>query len=177
MHIPRNAAFVATVLAVAGLAAPALAADFAEGGDFGGTYSDIGPGSAYPDYVEVAPVYPAPVYPVPAYPAPAYPAPAYPAPAYPAPAYVAPGYGPAPIAGEEVVETDIVPAPPPVASYYPGPDDPYGDDYVEAPSPGYVAPSVGYAPPPMIDGYAGAPYDDVTVVAPDPGLTVGLDGY
>ena len=98
MHIPRKAAFVATVLAVAGLAAPALAADFAEGGNFGGTYSYIGPGAGYPDYVEVAPIYPAP---------------AYPGPAYPAPAYVAPGYGPAPIVGEEVVETDIVPSPPP----------------------------------------------------------------
>jgi hypothetical protein len=162
MPIRRNAAFIATVLAVAGLTAPSLAADFAEGGDFGGTYSYIGPGAAYPDYVEVAPVYPAPVYPAPAYPAPAY----------------APGYAPvAPIVGQEIVEADIAPAPPPVAGYYPGPVEPYGDEYVEGPPPGYAAPSVGYAPPPMVDGYAGAPYDDVTVVAPDPGLAVGPDGY
>ena len=166
MDIPRNAAFVATVLAVAGLAAPARAADFAEGGNFGGTYSYIGPGAGYSDYVEVAPIYPAPAYPVPA----------YAAPAYVAPGYVAPGYGPAPIVGEEIVETGIVPSPPP-PGYYAGPGDPYGDEYVEVPPPGYVAPPVGYAPPPMIDGYAGAPYDDVTVVAPDPGLAVGLDGY
>ena len=157
MDISRNAAFVATLLAVAGLAAPALAADFAEGGNFGGTYSYIGPGAGYPDYVEVAPIYPAPAYRI--------------------PAYVAPGYGPAPIVGEEVVETDIVPAPPPVADYYSGPGDPYGDEYVEVPPPGYAAPPVGYGPPPMIDDYAGAPYDDVTVVAPDSGLAVGLDDY
>jgi hypothetical protein len=164
MPIRRNAAFVATVLAVAGLTAPCLAADFAEGGDFGGTYSYIGPGAGYPDYVEVAPVYPAPAYPAPAY---------------------APGYGPvAPIVEQEIVETDIAPPPPPVAGYYPGPVEPYGDEYVEGPPPGYgappvgyAAPPVGYAPPPMVDGYAGAPYDDVTVVAPDPGLAVGPDGY
>jgi hypothetical protein len=175
MPIRRNAAFVATVLAVAGLTAPSLAADFAEGGDFGGTYNYIGPGAGYPDYVEVAPVYPAPVYPAPVYPAPAYPAPAY-----------APGYAPlAPIVGQEIVETDIVRAPPPVAGYYPGPVEQYGDEYVQGPPPGYfgapptgyAAPPVGYAPPPMVDGYAGAPYDDVTVVAPDPGLAVGPDGY
>ena len=151
MQTQRNAAFAATVL-VATLATPALAADFAEGGDFGGTYRYIGPGAAY-DYVDVAPVYPAPVY--------------------PAPAYVAPGYGPvAPIVDEEIVETDIIPAPP---GYYPGPIEPYGEEYVAAPPPGYVAPPVGYAPPPMIDDYAAAPYDDVTVVGPDAGLAVGLD--
>lgn len=158
MPIRRNAAFVATVLAVAGLTAPSLAADFAEGGDFGGTYNYIGPGAGYPDYVEVAPVYPAPVYPAPAYPAPAY-----------APV--------APIVGEEIVETDLAPAPPPVAGYYPDPLEPYGDEYVEGPPPGYVASPDGYAPPPIVDGYAGAPYDDVTVVAPGPGLPVGPDGY
>ena len=167
MPIRRNAAFVATVLAVAGPTGPSLAADFSEGGDFGGTYSYIGPGAGYPDYVEVAPVYPAPVYPSPAYAAPAYAAPAY-----------APGYAPvAPIVGQEIVETDIAPAPPPVAGYYSDPVEPYGDEYVEGPPPGYAAPPVGYAPPPMVDGYAGAPYDDVTVVAPDPGFAVGPDGY
>ena len=153
MQIPRNAVFAATVL-VATLATPALAADFAEGGDFGGTYRYIGPGAAY-DYVEVAPVYPAPVY--------------------PAPAYVAPGYAAAaPLVDEEIVETDIVTAPP-IAGYYAEPIDAYGDEYVAVPPPGYVAPPVGYAPPPMIDDYAAAPYDDVTVVGPDAGLAVGLD--
>ena len=148
MQISRHAAFAATVVAMAAFASPALAADFAEGGDFGGTYSYMGPGAAYPDYVEVAPVYPAPVY--------------------PAPAYVAPGYGPvAPIVEQEIVEP----------GYYPGPVEPYGDAYVEAPPPAYAAPPVGYAPPPpVIDGYADAPYDDVTIVEPDPGLAVGL-GY
>ena len=161
MQIPRHAAFAATVVAMAALASPALAADFAEGGNFGGTYSYIGPGAGYPDYVEVAPVYPAPIY--------------------PAPAYVAPGYGPvAPIVEQEILEPDIVPGPP---GYYPGPIEPYGDAHVEAPPPGYAAPPpgysappVGYAPPPVIDRYVDAPYDDVTIVEPDPGLAVGL-GY
>ena len=53
-------------------AAPSFAADFATG-EFGGTYSYIGPGADYPPYVEAEPVYP--VYPAPRYAAPIYPAP------------------------------------------------------------------------------------------------------
>jgi hypothetical protein len=61
----RNSALALALIGGAALAsAPALANDFSEEGNFGGTRSYIGPGAAYepPAYFDVGPVYDAPIY-------------------------------------------------------------------------------------------------------------------